>query len=612
MSMSSQRKNMTSAIPLVKEECFVYQFPEDSRKTYESMQIPFAVYQDIGGKIVPLLVSDGLCLQMGIDREKLMDRLTEGKFDTIHPDDAGRIVRATEGFAQRKFGYNVFFRSMHADGYHTIYAVGYWQTMPDGTEVAFLSYQDLTARQEDMKKAAEEYGLFQRDHFYRDPVTGLPNINYMQEFADGRIHSLRGDGKKPALIYSDVNSMQFYNNQYGFAKGNELLCFISESLSTHFPGALLARGADDHFLLIWAYEGENDLRRRLASVNREIRSGAVGNTTGIQVGVVIIEDGMEFTQAVDHAKSALKRIGSDLNRSYRIYSSLADTQYWNQRYIVENLDRAINEKWIRVFYQGICRLRTEKTSSFEALARWNDPSRGSISPGEFIPVLEKYHLLYKLDLYMVQQVFQELQDRISAGLPLLPVSVNFSAQDFDYKNIPEEIELLYHTTGADRLIPRNYLIVEITERDMATATDRFKEHAKTLRRMGYQLWLDDFGSGYSSLNVLSRFEVDLIKLDMELIQHLDDRRGINREIIRAIINIAHTMGIQALGEGLETEEQKEFLCSAGCDLAQGYLFRRPIPLDSILYIVHGGHYIQRCETEEERRQFSLPDVPPEP
>ena len=587
----------------------MYQFPEETRKLYESLRIPIAVYQYIDGNTVPLLVSDGLCLQMGVSREKLMKRLTAGKFDTLHPDDAARIARAGEGFAQHRFGYNVFFRSRHGDGYHAIHSVGYWQVMPDGSEVAFLSYQDLSSAQEDIDKAAEDYGLYQQDHFYRDPVTGLPNLNYMQEFANGRIHSLRVDGKTPALIYSDVNSMQFYNNQYGFSQGNALLCLISETLEKHFPGALLARGADDHFLLICSYEGEEDLSRRLMSVNREIRSEAAGNTTGIQAGVFVLEGEMEFSRAVDHAKNALKRIGSDLNRSYCIYSPVADAQYWNQRYIVENLDRAIAEKWIRVFYQGICRGQTAKTAAFEALARWNDPGRGTISPGDFIPVLEKYHLLYKLDLYMVEQVFLELQDRFSAGLPLLPVSVNFAAQDFDYRNIPEEIESLYHSTGADRLIPRSHLIVEITERDMATAADTFGEQLKTLRKMGYRLWLDDFGSGYSSLNVFSRFEVDLIKFDMALIQHLDERNGINREIIRAMTSIAHAMGIEVLVEGLETEAQKEFILSAGCDLGQGFLFRRPVSLDSILYIVRGGSYVQSCETDEERRRFSLPNPP---
>ena len=321
-----------------------------------------------------------------------------------------------------------------------MHAVGYWHTMPDGTEIALLTYQDIYAARDEIKKANEEYDIFRQDHFYRDPLTGLPNINYMQEFANERLHALRLDGKTPMLVYSDVNFMQFYNNQYGFAKGNELLCIVADVLSRLFPDALVARGADDHFILIDEFCGEEELSRRMLEANRRIRQEASGNTTGIQAGVVNMGEKMDVYQAIDHAKSALKRIGSDLNRSFRFHSQQADVEYWNQRYIVENLDRALSERWIRVFYQGILRLETGKTAAFEALARWNDPGRGTISPGDFIPVLEKYHLLYKLDLYMMKQVLLELNDRLTAGLPLLPVSVNFAAQDFDYRNIPEEIE----------------------------------------------------------------------------------------------------------------------------------------------------------------------------
>jgi EAL domain-containing protein (putative c-di-GMP-specific phosphodiesterase class I) len=150
--------------------------------------------------------------------------------------------------------------------------------------------------------------------------------------------------------------------------------------------------------------------------------------------------------------------------------------------------------------------------------------------------------------------------------------------------------------------------VEITEQDMATATDRFAEQLKSIRAMGYQLWLDDFGSGYSSLNVFSRFEVDMIKFDMALIQHLDERNGVNREIIKAMISIARTLGIGTLAEGVETEEQSAFLRDAGCNLLQGYLFRRPTPLDTILYMCRGEHFSRRWETEEERKKFSLTPV----
>ena len=144
---------------------------------------------------------------------------------------------------------------------------------------------------------------------------------------------------------------------------------------------------------------------------------------------------------------------------------------------------------------------------------------------------------------------------------------------------------------------------------MAAATDSFNEQLKTLRNMGYRLWLDDFGSGYSSLNVLSRFNVDLIKLDMALIQYLDERNGINREIIKAIISIARSMGVETLAEGVETEEQKGFLASAGCDLVQGFLLRRPVPLETVLYIVRSDTYIGKFETEDERKEFSLQHNP---
>ena len=589
----------------------MYQFPDGLRQAYESMRVPFAVYQYIDGKVLPVLVSDGFCDQMETDRGKLMKLLEAGQYDSIHPDDAGQILQITKGFAEHKNPYDVFFRTRHKDGYHYIHSVGYWHTMPDGTELALLTYQNLSTSGEEFLKLEEKYHLSRQDLFYRDPLTGLPNSNYIQEFANERIHALRVDGKTPMLIYSDVNSMQSYNNQYGYAKGNELLCLIADTLSRHFPDALLARATDDHFLVIGAFPGEEELPALFAEINRQIRAGADGNTTGIQAGIVNMGSKIDIYQALDHAKSALKRIGSDLNRSFLVYSQRADDEYWNQRYIVESLDKALNERWIRVFYQGILRTETGKSAAFEALARWNDPGRGTISPGEFIPVLEKYHLLYKLDLYMMKQVLLELGERQEAGLPLLPVSVNFSAQDFDYRDIPEEIESLYHSTGADRLIPRSNIIIEITEQDMATATDSFHEQLKALRTMGYRLWLDDFGSGYSSLNVLSRFDVDLIKFDMALIQHLDERNGINKEIIKAMVSIARAMGLETLAEGVETEEQKAFLASAGCDLLQGFLLRRPVPLETILYIVRSDSYIGKWESDEERKKFSLRRLQPQ-
>ena len=581
----------------------MYEFSPEVRRAYEKMTVPFVVYQYLDGTVRPLLCSEGFSRQIGVPQEKALSTLSSGLFERLHPDDVGMVARITGSFAKHESDYNMVFRSRRDDGYHYIHAVGHWMTMEDGTELAVLTYADITIAEQAIAQLNNDYHLFQQDRFYRDPLTGLPNINYLHEFAEERVNILRAEGKTPALFYSDVDSMQYYNNQYGFSKGDDLLRLIADQLRQEFPDALVTRGADDHFIIIDAWNGEKEMASRLDAVNRRIRAGAFGKTTGIQLGVCVFDRSTSGFEAVDHARSALKRIGRDLNTTYRIYSQIADEQYWNERYITQNLDRALEEGWIKVFYQGIARVETRKTACFEALARWNDPNRGTISPGEFIPILEKYHLLYKLDLYMVEQVCREVVLRSEAGLPLIPVSVNFSAQDFDYRDIPEEIEALYRRYEMEKYVPRNCFVVEITERDMATATERFNEQLRSLRARGYQLWLDDFGSGYSSLNVFSRFDIDLIKFDMELIQDLDSRHGLNRKIISAMIQIAHGMGIHTLAEGVETPQQRDFLEDAGCELSQGFLYRRPESLNTILFKIANGSIRPSCDTGEEIQRF---------
>lgn len=581
----------------------MYRFTPEQRNAYETMTVPFVVYQYVDGTVQPLLCSEGFCRQIGVPREKALSTLGSGLFERLHPDDVGMVARITGSFAKHESDYNVVFRSRRDDGYHYIHAVGHWMTMEDGTELAVLTYADITIAEQTIAQLNNDYHLFQQDRFYRDPLTGLPNINYLHEFAEERVSILRAEGKTPALFYSDVDSMQYYNNQYGFSKGDDLLRLIADLLRQEFPDALVARGADDHFIIVDVWNGEKEMASRLDAVNRRIRAEAFGKTTGIQLGVCVFDRHTRGFEAVDHARSALKRIGRDLNTTYRIYSQIADEHYWNERYIIQNLDRALEEGWIKVFYQGIARVETRKTACFEALARWNDPNRGTISPGEFIPILEKYHLLYKLDLYMVEQVCREVVLRSEAGLPLIPVSVNFSAQDFDYRDIPEEIEALYRRYEMEKYVPRNCFVVEITERDMATATGRFNEQLRSLRGKGYQLWLDDFGSGYSSLNVFSRFDIDLIKFDMDLIQDLDSRNGLNRKIISAMIQIAHGMGIHTLAEGVETPQQRDFLEDVGCELSQGFLYRRPESLNTILFKIANGSIRPSCDSSEEIQEF---------
>lgn len=582
----------------------MFVFPEEIRYAYERLPIPLVVHQFIDETVVPLLVSDGFCRLVGMDRESAMKWFSGSQYERVHPDDVGNVARVSDEFAHKRSCYDVVFRARHADGYHRLHAFGEWMTTRDGTDLAVLIYTDITESGKAIIESTQEYRFFQQDAFYTDPVTGLPNINYLIKFGNERMHALRVAGKKPVLISFDVNAMQSYNNQYGIEKGDDLLRLIASLLQETFPDALLVRGVEDHLIVVAEMQEREQLTSAIERLNRSIRKKAYGNTTGIQAGICEMGDNIRIAEGIDHVNHELRRIGSNLNTIWRFFSREADEEYWNQRYIVENFDKALENHWFKVYYQGISETQTGHGVALEALARWVDPIRGIISPAAFIPVLSKYHLLYKLDLYMFEQVCREISVRHEAGLPLVPVSVNFARQDFDQVNMPAELAGIIDRHQIERFgIGRDYFIIEITEQDMATAPEQFYEQLSKLRSSGFRVWLDDFGSAYSSLNVFSKFEVDLIKFDMELIRNLDQQKGVNREILRAIVGICRKLGIHTLAEGVENEEQEAFLDQIGCDLVQGYYLHRPEPLDTILYRCQHGQRVHQMVTDERRKHL---------
>lgn len=226
----------------------MFVFPEEIRYAYERLPIPLAVDQFIDESVVPLLVSDGFCRLVGMDRESAMKWFSGSQYERVHPDDVGNVARVSDEFAHKRSGYNVVFRARHADGYHHLHAFGEWMTTRDGTDLAVLIYTDITESGKAIIESTQEYRFFQQDAFYTDPVTGLPNINYLIKFGNERMHALRVAGKKPVLISFDVNAMQSYNNQYGIEKGDDLLRLIASLLQETFPDALLVRGVEDHLI----------------------------------------------------------------------------------------------------------------------------------------------------------------------------------------------------------------------------------------------------------------------------------------------------------------------------------------------------------------------------
>ena len=245
------------------------------------------------------------------------------------------------------------------------------------------------------------------------------------------------------------------------------------------------------------------------------------------------------------------------------------------QYIADNLQSAVLENCIRPFYQPVIRTISRKLCGFEALARWIDPVRGMIRPDQFIPVLEKNRTVHLLDECIIRQVCARLRAVLDAGEIPIPVSVNLSRLDFFLCDVFEMVDGI----ATHYQLPHDYLRVEITESTMADDEKLLRKVVDRFRSAGYQVWMDDFGSGYSSLNSLKDFSFDELKLDMHFLSSFNLR---SRRILTSVIHMAKEIGIHTLAEGVETEEQFSYLRNIGCEKVQGYYFGRPMPYDEIM------------------------------
>ena len=233
----------------------------------------------------------------------------------------------------------------------------------------------------------------------------------------------------------------------------------------------------------------------------------------------------------------------------------------------------MEEEHIEVFYQPVIRVTTGRICGYEALARWIDPKMGFLSPADFIGTLEEYHMIHKMDTFIVKKVCENLRMLMDMGEPVVPVSINLSRLDFELCDIFEITETYRRQYGIDREL----LDIEITESSLNDDSSRLQEGVKKFHAAGYQIWIDDFGSGYSSLNNLLDYDFNVLKLDLEFLRTFD-RHPKAAELIRHIVQGAIDMGVQPLQEGVETEVHFNFLKEIGCERAQGYYFAKPMGL----------------------------------
>ena len=246
-----------------------------------------------------------------------------------------------------------------------------------------------------------------------------------------------------------------------------------------------------------------------------------------------------------------------------------------EKHIESHIEEAIAEKQVIVYLQPNVRGLTQRVCGAEALSRWIDPKYGMIYPGDFISVLEKTLKIHLLDLYVFREICKNLGERLERKETVFPISLNFSRLDFNIGDFLDQLESIveqYH-------VPKNLLHIEVTESVVMHNEGYMKYVVKKLHELGYQVWMDDFGSGYSSLNLLKEFEFDTFKIDMRFLSDMGKKSLI---IIYSILYMAKEIGIHTVAEGVETEEQFRFLKHVGCERMQGYYFGRPEPMENWL------------------------------
>ena len=417
-----------------------------------------------------------------------------------------------------------------------------------------------------------------------DDLTSLPNMKCFYARAAERFADPLRDIERERLVFMDVENFKNYNEKYGFAAGTEFLKTVAQIVSRAFKDDLTARFSDDHFVALADAEGLED---KIKKIQDEMTAGEDSVQLRLKAGIYAPKKRTESPNlACDRARYACESIKKHFGRDIVEYDSSMKKEFKQKQYIINNLDKAIKKGFIKVYYQPVVWAENGNLCGVEALARWEDPEFGLMPPSAFVPILEEYHLIHKLDLCVMETACKDLKEAIDNKRPVVPISVNFSRLDFELVNPAEELERCTKKYGVSRL----FLHIEITESALLASDEKLRTALETFRKNGNSLWLDDFGSGYSGLNVLKDYSFDLMKIDMAFLSEFSGNEK-SQPILTSIVALAQKIGMQTLTEGVETEEEREFLKSIGCQRLQGYLFGKPMPKSELSKKIADGAYV---------------------
>lgn len=457
---------------------------------------------------------------------------------------------------------------------------------PDGEKVNYITFVislsmiTISIYQQRIAEATNQEKL-ERIAKY-DGLTGLYSYGEFVRLTTNYLLDLENDIHDKIFLFMNIENFKTLNSQSGFAEGNVFLKNFGERLAEIFDGDIIGRQGDDHFVMFTEQssmmdkvKASRDALKNITHIFMDIKVG----------GYIPVERDVEVRSEIDKARYASGRIKNKYGKFYLEYDTKMDELFHKRQYVVNNIDKAVEEGWIKAYYQPVVWSNNNKLCGCEALARWIDPVYGFLSPGDFIPVLEESRQIHKLDKAIFEIVCKDLRNAFDYNLPAVPVSINFSRLDFELMDAVEVFEGFVEKYK----IPKEYVHVEITESALNDEQGFLDKAIKRFEADGFAIWLDDFGSGYSSLNVLKDYNFDVLKIDMKFLSNFNTNQRA-KDIIDCVIRLADSLGMKSLTEGVETLEQANFLKDAGCVRLQGYLFGRPITRDELLKAIKEGKY----------------------
>ena len=428
-----------------------------------------------------------------------------------------------------------------------------------------------------------------------DAATGLLG---KEAFFDEAAAYLRHSGARDSsIVCFDVDHFKLFNDLHGLDCGDELLRYLGRALALRFSpdGAQpLARLAADTFALCATGIRPERVERILVDISSECPNGI---DAIVRAGVYRIEDPASPVSIMcDRAVIALRTVKGSYFDRVALYDPGMREALVLEREVVAGVESALREDRIELFLQPKCNIRTGKIVGAEALARWRHPERGIVAPGEFIPLIERNGLVRSLDLRVWEKTAAWIRGLIDEGVQPVPVSVNVSRADIYLVDVAAELHALVERYG----IEPSLIEVEITESAYSERPDRIVAAFDELAERGFTVLMDDFGSGYSSLNMLKDINVDVLKIDMRFLDR-DDRRS--KDIMESVIRMARWLDLPVIAEGVETREQVNFLLDVGCSYAQGYYYARPMEAAAFEALLTDGSKVQheQCALQDARR-----------